>query len=168
MLKKHWVFFVTLVIFLLLLAKNPFSQRTLIPNFEPYPDTIHYVNAAQSLVRGHGLAIWREGRSLQTSVPPLYSLFLTPLFFIHNDPRVFFFTNIILALFSFLFFYLIIKKITKNQIIQSIALFLYTTNYFFYWYPSLAMAENLTLFLFMTGTLLLVRPVTKNTVLFAT
>ena len=104
MLKRHWVFWVTLCLFILLLAKNPFSIRTLIPNFEPYPDTIHYINSAQSFIRGHGLQIWREGRILKTTVPPLYSLVLIPIFLINIDARMFYFANVFLAFGSFLFF----------------------------------------------------------------
>lgn len=169
MLKRHWVFWVTLCLFILLLAKNPFSTRTLIPNFEPYPDTIHYVNSAQSFIQGHGLQIWREGRALKTTVPPLYSLVLIPIFLIKNDARMFYFVNILLAFGSYLFFYHILRKlITSNHLpITFITLFLYVTNYFIYWYPSLAMAENLSLFLFMGGIYLFMLPVTRKNIVFA-
>ncbi len=169
MLKRHWVFWVTLCLFILLLAKNPFSIRTLIPNFEPYPDTIHYINSAQSFIRGHGLQIWREGRILKTTVPPLYSLVLIPIFLINIDARMFYFANVFLAFGSFLFFYFILRKlVTSNHLlITFVSLFLYVTNYFIYWYPSLAMAENLTLFLFMGGIYLLMLPATRKNVILA-
>ncbi len=177
MLKRHWVFWVTLFLFILLLAKNPFSVRTLIPNFEPYPDTIHYINSAQSFIRGHGLQIWRERRVLKTTVPPLYSLVLIPAFLINIDARMFYFMNILLALGSFLFFYLTAKNICTNRsqpvptqksfIVLFVSLFLYVTNYFIYWYPSLAMAENLALFLFMAGIHVLTLPVTRKHVILA-
>jgi len=169
MVKRHGAFWVTLCLFVLLLAKNPFSIRTLIPNFEPYPDTIHYINSAQSFIKGHGLQIWREGRALKTTVPPLYSLVLIPAFLINNDARMFYFANIILALLSFVLFYLIIRKLITNNhlLITLISLFLYVTNYFIYWYPSLAMAENLTLFLFMGGIYLLLLPVTRRNIILA-
>lgn len=183
--KKHLVFFAVLGIFLALLLRDPFSQRTLVPNFEPYPDTIHYINPARSFVEGYGLEITREGRTLQTNVPPLYSIVLIPLFYVYNDPRMAFFTNVILALLSYLFFYKILAKLvttndqrpttiyqrlstndyrlTTNDLIVAITLFLYVTNYFVYWYPSLAMSENLTLTLFMIGVWLLVKPVSPLT-----
>jgi len=167
MLKKHWIFFVTLLVFLLLLAKNPFSVRTLIPNFEPYPDTIHYINPALSFIHGHGLQLFRDGRALQTNVPPLYSLVLSPIFLIKNDVRMFYIINILLAIGSFTFLYLILLKITKSAMIRFFALFLYATNFFIYWYPSLAMAENLTLFLFIAGIYLLTLSVTKKNVVLA-
>jgi len=183
--KKHLVFFAVLGVFLALLLRDPFSQRTLVPNFEPYPDTIHYINPARSFVEGYGLEITREGRTLQTNVPPLYSIVLIPLFYIHNDPRMAFFTNVILALLSYLFFYKILAKLvttndqspttihqrlstndyrlTTNDLIIAITLFLYVTNYFVYWYPSLAMSENLTLTLFMIAIWLLVKPASPLT-----
>jgi hypothetical protein len=169
MFKRHRVFWVALCIFALLLAKNPFSTRTLIPNFEPYPDTIHYVNSAQSFIRGHGLQIWREGRALKTTVPPLYSLALVPAFLLRNDARMFYFINILLAFGSFSFFYLLLRRLITNNfsLITAVSLFLYVTNYFIYWYPSLAMAENLTLFLFMIGIYLFTIPVSKKNVVIA-
>ncbi|PIY69224.1 hypothetical protein COY90_01690 [Candidatus Roizmanbacteria bacterium CG_4_10_14_0_8_um_filter_39_9] len=176
MLKRHWIFFLMLVIFLLLLAKNPFSVRTLIPNLEPYPDTIHYINPALSFIQGHGLRIWREGRGLMTTVPPLYTIFLVPLFLIKQDARMFYFTNVILALFSYLFFYLIINRLTYEvrrhnektaSVLIGTTLFIYVTNYFIYWYPTLAMSENLTLFLFMGGVYLLTLPTTRKNIILA-
>lgn len=152
-----------LLLFGLLLFKDPFSTRSLIPNLEPYPDTFHYINGARSLLSGYGLKIVREGRVTNTSVPPLYSLVLVPAFIISNDPRVFYFINIILAILSFSLFYLILKKLINNQLIIFITLFLYTTNYFIYWLPTLAMAENLILPLFLLAVLLLIsKPNIKN------
>ncbi len=181
MLKKHWIFFVCLFIFILLLAKNPFSTRTLIPNLEPYPDTIHYLAPPHNFVAGHGFALWREGRSLATWVPPLYSLIMIPAFLIKNDVRMFYFVNVILALLSYLFFYLIIRKLTKlteavkdssesedgktTSVLIGTTLFLYVTNYFIYWYPTLAMGENLVLTLFLVGVWVMTEKVSLKNML---
>lgn len=171
MVKKHWPFLIALFIFIALLLRDPFSMRTLIPNLEPYPDTIHYLNSARSFIEGKGLQITREGRSLKMGVPPLYSLSLIPIFILNKDVRMFYFTNVILALVSFLFFYKILRKVigasdqrlSTNNLILFFSLFLYVTNYFFYWYPSLAMAENLTLFLFMANLSLMITPINRVT-----
>lgn len=157
MLKRHAVFFVCLFVFLALLARNPFSPRTLIPNLEPYPDTIHYLSPVKSLVEGNGFSLYREGRSLKTWVPPLYSAVMVPIFLLHNDVRMFYFANVLLSLTSFLFFYLVLRKFTDNTLITGTVLFLYATNYFNYWYPTLAMGENLVITLFLAALWLLVR-----------
>lgn len=154
-------FLACIIIFLLLLFKDPFSERTLIPNFEPYPDTFHYIVPALSLLKGEGFYITREGRSMKTAVAPLYSIVLLPIFFINSDPRFFYFTNIILALSSVTLFFLIIKKLTENIWIVSFVSFLYITNYFIYWYPTLAMAENLILTLFLSGVWLLLNKLSR-------
>jgi len=181
MLKKHWILLLNLFIFILLLTRNPFSTRTLIPNFEPYPDSIHYIVPARSVAQGGEFAIVREGRPIKPSVPFLYSAVLVPLFIINNDPRVFYFTNILLSLGGLILLYAIIKKIltparsltandhrpTTNDIILFISLFLYVTNYFIYWYPSLAMAENLTLFLFLLNLYVITLPLNKVSIIFA-
>ena len=180
MLKKHWVLIINLVVLLFLLAKNPFSARTLIPNFEPYPDTIHYIVPARSFVAGGPFSVAREERYIKPGVPPLYSFVLIPLFMIHNDPRMFYFTNILLSVGVLILLYAIIKKIlftVENKsssfsfklstfsLLTFISLFFYVTNYFIYWYPSLAMAENLTMFLFLLNLYLFVVPHNKHTII---
>jgi len=148
-----------LVLFALLLFKDVFSARTLIPNFEPFPDTFNYINPALSLLNGTGLKIVREGRAIDAGVPPLYSLILAPFFLISKDPRVFYFTNFLLSIGSAAVFYLIIARITKSVFIRGFSLFLFVTNYYIYWYPNLAMAENLILPLFLVGIFLLMEKV---------
>lgn len=158
-MKKVFKLFFLLIflIFLLLLLKNPFSERNLISNLEPFPDTIHYLNPSLSLLRGEGLYVVREGRVLVTAVPPLYSLTLIPIYLLNQDVRMFYFINLVLAIVSFLAFYKTLEVLIKNNWIILVILFLYVTNYFVYWYPNLAMAENLILTLFMVSLFLLVR-----------
>lgn len=158
---------VILTIFLLLIAKNPFSERNLISNLEPYPDTIHYLNPPKSFLNGKGFLIEREGRFLITAVPSLYSLTLIPVFMINQDVRMFYFMNVLLALTGLVLFYKVLEILIKNFWINITILFFYTTNYFVYWYPTLAMAENLTLTLFITSLYLLVRKTNWLTIILA-
>lgn len=141
--------FVSFLILVLLLLKNPYSERTLIPNLEPYPDTIHYINSAQSLLKGYGLFITRNSKTIVSRVTPLYSLILVPFYLFNKDPRNFYFANVLLSLSSLFIFYQILKKVTDNKWLIGLTLFLYVTNYYIYWYPSWAMAENLLLTLFL-------------------
>lgn len=150
-----FLFILNCSLFLLLLFKNPFSQRNLIPNLEPYPDSIHYISPALSFINGKGFYIEREGRTFKPTVPFLYSLTLVPMFLINNDARFFYITNILLALCGLILFYFTLRRITGNKFIPSLMLFIYLTNYFIYWYPNLPMAENLTLTLFLVGLFLL-------------
>lgn len=162
------IFIGCLIIFCLLLFKDVFSERTLIPNFEPFPDAFHYVIPARNIVKGEGFVISREGKVLQSSsVGPLYSFSLIPIFIINNDPRMFYFTNIIIAVLSFSLFYKIIFKISQSHWIIFIALFLYSTNYYLYWYPTLAMAENLMILLFLGAVYLVLLPVKPINLLIA-
>lgn len=143
------------LLFALLIYKDPFSQRTLIPNFEPYPDTFNYIDSALNLVKGMGFTIGREGRIQSINVPPLYSISLVPFFVIKKDPRMAYYTNATLALISLYLFLLILKKILKRELDIFILLTLYTTNYFIYWSPSIIMAENLTLTLSLAAVYIL-------------
>jgi hypothetical protein len=169
MKSKNWVkylWLINFVIFVFLLARNPFGQRTLIPNLEPYPDTFHYIVPARNFVQGGDFAIARGFGSLKPGVPPLYSLTLLPFYFLNSDARMFYIANVMLSLASFYLFYLILKKVSTNFWLVSFALFLFATNFFIYWYPQWAMAENLILPLFLAGMLLLLEKVSmRNTVL---
>lgn len=159
-----------IVIFLtfsLLLLKNPFSQRNLIPNLEPFPDSIHYLNPPLSFLEGKGFVIEREGRTIRPAVPFLYSTSLIPGFLINRDARSFYFTNVILALLGLVFFYKFLGKVLSNTYITLFILLLYTTNYFIFWYPNLPMAENLVLTLYLIGLYLLVSRLTIRNAFFA-
>jgi len=154
--QPKYLFSYAFLILLLLLFRNPFSQRTLIPNLEPYPDTIHYLTPARSFVMGGPFKIIREGRTTDPGVSPLYSTFLIPFYFINIDVRVFYIANVLLSLTSLILFFWILKKITEDKWIIGFTLFLFATNFFVYWYPQWAMAENLILPLYLGGVVLLV------------
>lgn len=155
------------VVFTLLLARDPFSQRTLIPNFEPYPDTFHYIVPVRSLISGQGFLISREKRGIPPQVTPLYSIVFPPFFLIKNDPRMFYFANVFLSWLSLFLFYFILKKISSNKWIIGVFLMLFTTNYYIYWYPQWAMAENLVLTIFLAGILLLLSKISLRNIFFS-
>lgn len=154
-----------ILIFVLLMYKDPFSQRTLIPNFEPYPDTFHYINPALNLIKGESFSLNREGRTLNPNVPPLYSITLIPSFLVKPDPRMAYYSNVVLALLSIIFFWLILRKIITNSVVVFFLLILYLTNYFIYWVPTLIMAENLTLTLYLAAVYLLLFKTKKSNLL---
>ncbi len=149
------VFLGSIFIFVLLLAKNPLSERTLIPNFEPFPDTFYYVTTARCTLAGKGWTLCRpesaDAAGISSSVAPLYSATLIPGFILFNDPRFFYATNVLIALTSLGIFYLLAKRVTMNAIFLALLLGLYVTNFYLYWFPTLAMAENLLLLLALSG-----------------
>lgn len=152
------------LLFALLIFKDPFSLRTLIPNFEPYPDTFNYINPALNFVKGKAFNMSREGRLskvINLKVPPLYSLGLVPVFLIKPDPRMSYYANVILALTSLLIFWAILRKIFVSRIIIYSLLILYVTNYYIYWVPSIIMAENLTLTLYLAALFFLLSKISK-------
>lgn len=163
--KKSLIFLGILFIFSLLIFKDPFSERTLIPNFEPYPDTFYYLNPALNLAKGMGFNISREGRSFVSNAPPLYSLSLVPIFIVKPDPRMAYYVNVVLAIISFGLFYVILRKLFQNTLIVYFTLILFATNYFIYWVPTLIMAENLSLTVFLASLFFLLLNVSKFNVL---
>ncbi len=143
-------------IFFLLLFRAPFSTRTLIPNFEPYPDSFHYLIPAMHLIEGEGMTMNRVGKILP-GVPPLYSLCIAPFLLIVNDPRMAYFTNLFLSMLSFTFFALSIKKLFPSKLIRFLTLLLFVTHPVLTWYVELVMAEHVTLMLTTLGLWLVLR-----------
>lgn len=166
-LKEHWILLFLGIIFLALIFRDPFSQRSLVPNFEPFPDALYYSVSAQSFLKGLGFVVEREGRSFIPSIPSLYPFVLSIGYIINKDPRFFYYVNAVLSLSSFVCMYMILKKITKYQIIALCVLTLYVSNNFFYWFPELAMAENLLLPLFLFSVYIFLLPKNKWTMLLA-
>lgn len=156
MIKKEGILNLGLVLlFALLIFKDPFSQRTLIPNLEPYPDTFTYINPALNFVKGNGFNVSREGRVIRPSAPPLYSLSLLPVFFIEQDPRMAYYSNIVLGFISLFLFWSILRKLFMNKLVIFLSIIFYITNYYIYWTPSIIMAENLSLTVYLAGVFLL-------------
>jgi hypothetical protein len=142
--RRHWAVILPALLFVLLLARNPFSERTLIPNLEPFPDSFHYISPALTFLRGEGLYISREGRHFLPNVPPLYSFALMSVYVFTSSVPSFYFVNVALGFISLFLFYLILEKIFPQKIgLHFLLCFLYVTNYILYWFPQLAMAENL-------------------------
>lgn len=144
----HWlpgiVYGLPLLLLMVLLARNPFSQRTLIPNFEPFPDAFHYVTTPRCWLSGQGWNICREGGLvIRPGVPPLYSVLMIPFFVIRNDPRMFYFLNLSLSVVSFVMLAVIVKNLKLAKLFRFTVLILFATNYYTFWFPSLAMAEQL-------------------------
>lgn len=144
------------MLFILLLARNPYSERTLIGNFEPFPDSFHYVVPARELAHGRGFYIARDSGRIVPSVPPLYSLFLAPTWFVSQDARTFYFVNVVLALASFASLVVLLRLVTKKFWLVGLTLLLWVTNWYMYWLPSLAMSENL-LFVWIVSMLIWVK-----------
>ena len=153
-----------LLIYLLLAFKNPYSARSLVPNLEPYPDTLYYSNPAWNFVKGDGFVMQAFDFQGKIITPPLYSLYLMPFFAVFNDVRAFYFANIILGIGSVLLFlniaYKLFYKKPEDVLIVGIAGFLFVTNFYIYTLPSLLMAENLTMFITMVMLYLLIAPPT--------
>lgn len=147
------------LVLLILLFRNPYSTRTLIPNLEPFPDALYYTTIPRCLIQGVGWEMCRLGNleliGVKPAVPPAYSLTFIPGYLLNFDARTFYFTNIILSFISLLLLYKVSQNFFNNQLITGTVLFLYVTNYFIYWYPTLAMAENLLLPIFLLSVLML-------------
>jgi len=154
-LKRHWIFYLLMVLLISLLFKNPYSGKNSISNLDPYPDALMYLTAAKGLTEGAGLQIYYKSVKLDSTIPPLYPAAIAPFYFIFRDPRAFYFANILLTLASSLFFYRIIFKLFQDEKVKATLFLAFVSNFIIFWYPSVAMAENLLICLFIISTYLL-------------
>ncbi len=153
-------------IYIVMAFKNPYSVRSLIPNLEPYPDTLYYSSPAWNIVQGKGFVMEAFDFRSKIATPPLYTLYLVPFFALFNDVRSFYFANLLLGIGSLLLFisitYKLFYKDLYDGLIIAILAFFFATNFYIYTLPSLLMAENITLFLSLYMLYLLVLPETKK------
>lgn len=162
-MKKSWPLFFLVGIFFLLSYKNPFNAKSLIPNLEPYPDSLFYSFPDWNLIKGKAFRMSLNDISIQNIVPPSYTLYLLPFLALFRDIRVFYFANIVLSLVSIIFFYLIIKKIFKSDLSAFVLELILVTSYYFYSLPQFLMAENMSLTVFLLLIWFYLKPVSiKN------
>lgn len=158
-LKKNYILIFIFFIFSLLILRNPYSTRTLIPNLEPFPDAMYYTTTPRCFLNNQEWKMCRLNNEMiegiKPAVPPAYSISLLPAYIVNDHVTSFYFINILLSFISLFLLYKISQNFFKNQYITGLILFFYITNYFTYWYPTLAMAENLLIPLFLGSLLLL-------------
>ena len=80
-------------VYLILAFRDPFSARSLIPNIEPYPDTLLYTLPAWNWTKGLGFQMGANGIMVRHSVPMTYSYFLAPFMKMADDVRGFYHWN---------------------------------------------------------------------------
>ena len=147
--------------FIFLSFKKVDSSDTLIPNLEPYPDSLYYSVPAWNFVHGDGFVMKTQNTIIKQQTPPLYGIYLIPFFALFNNVRSFYYANMILLIGVIILFTLIIDKIfSGNRIYKGILTlflgFFLVTNFYFYTIPQLLMAEPITIFLVTLGIYLYV------------
>lgn len=159
---QYGVFFIVLLLQLILLMRNPFSDRNLIANLEPFPDTFYYIQPGRNWLEGRGWTMTRPGTdTIQTAVPPLYGIALWPFVTLFNDPRAFYLSNVVIALATtYVFLLLTAGKVSTPW--QFLVGLLWVANLIHYWLPTLAMAENLLLFFIILAAWLLERRISTR------
>lgn len=157
--RNNYILIGLLFLFSLLLFRNPYSNRTLIPNLEPFPDTMYYTTPPRCFIMQFDWKMCRlqkpELPGIPQVVPPAYSIVLLPAYLLNFDVRSFYFVNILLSFLSFILLYKIANRFFGNKFISGFISLVYITTYAVYWYPTLAMAENLMQPLFLLSIYLL-------------
>lgn len=155
------------ILLALLLCRNPFSERTLIPNFEPFPDSFYYVTVPRCFLSGQGWTLCREEFGIPSHIGPLYSVYLLPWLSVSDDPRIFYFANVLLSFIAFFLVVFILKKLEVKNLLSFFVLIVFVTNHYISWFPTLAMAEHLLLVIFLMSLILLQVKVTPLRVFLA-
>ncbi|OGK29255.1 hypothetical protein A3D06_00840 [Candidatus Roizmanbacteria bacterium RIFCSPHIGHO2_02_FULL_40_9] len=144
------IFFVLVAIGLILSLKNPYTTRSLIPNLEPYPDTLYYAYPAFNFVKNGDFSMIYHGFAQRFVTPAAYTVYLLPFFFIFKSILAFFWANIILLVMSIFLFVKVALRLFHNRVIPTFfAGFLFVTNFYTYTMPSLLMAELISMTVFI-------------------
>jgi len=155
---KHLIVFgVFLLIFLGLTLPAIFQKTHFLQNFEPYPDGILYALSARNFVHGDGMQLVYRDSMLHFWVPRMYSIALIPGYLININPTMFYVSNVFLGLLSLILVVYIVRITTKSWVAPVIAGLVYLSQVYVLWLPSVPMAENLALPLFLAAVLGLVR-----------
>lgn len=167
-LVKHKITLLLLLaffIYLVITLPALFDADHVMKNLEPYPDGMLFALGARNLSLGRGLKLVSNLGQVDFWVPPLYSLYLSIFYLFSKSIVTFYIANFILGLGTIFVIYLIIKKTTSNCLSLIAGLSIYFSHLIVFWLPSLAMTENLTLFLFSILVLGLVEKKELNKIL---
>ena len=151
------IFGVFLLIFLGLTLPAIFQKTHFLQNLEPYPDGILYALSARNFVQGEGMQLSYQGSELRYWVPRLYSIALIPGYLISTNSTTFYVYNVFLGLASLALLLYIVRTTTKSWVALVVAGLVYLSHTYILWLPSVPMAENLALPLFLAAVLGLVR-----------
>jgi hypothetical protein len=150
-LSLKWMVVAALALYIGLTFTSPFSDHHVLLNLEPYPDGIFYLNAAKNIAI-HGQFIVRyQAFTFHPIITPLYAYTLAVGFLFTSNPGVFYVINVVLGAVSVLMLALTIRMITPKNHILFLGILIYFSHLMLLWLPSLPMAENLVLMLFMSS-----------------
>lgn len=136
--------FIFILVFFLAL-KNPYDTQSLVPNLEPYPDSLFYSYPAMNLLQAGEMTMKTSTVSPTQVTPPGFTLFLVPFFAARGEVLDFFLGQILLLIGAVTFFILLIRRLFPQHLFLHLVLgILFVTNFYIFTMPSLLMAELIT------------------------
>lgn len=160
-LARHLALVALLCIFALTQVFALFQPNHSLKNLEPYPDSLLYALGARNLAATGTLGLTYRDSTLPHWVPPLYTLVLSLGYAVSSYPPVFVLTNTLLALATIIALYWGTLHTTNSKTAAILVVFAYLAHAWVWWLPSLALSENLSLFLFTLGAISLTALKTK-------
>jgi|GEM_PF-2665522 len=139
-----------LAVFIGLTFVLPATQSHVLKNLEPYPDGLFYVLPAWRLTQGMSFTVSHQNLfTIPARILPLYSLLLIPAYFLTSDPAAFYLTNVALGVLGISGLYLLLRRWQLSNVAVYFGVFTYIAHLTVIWLPSVPMAENLGLTLFI-------------------
>jgi len=151
-------------IYLALSCLNPFSDHHFLYNLEPYPDGLFYVVPAVRWARDLSFSMTYDNTTaVRPSVLPLYSLVLGIGYQLVTQPAFFYAVNVGLGVLTILGLWRLLLHLKVSHLGMFLGLGVYLVHFIVVWLPSVPMAENLGLALFVWGIVALAHYITEAT-----
>lgn len=115
---KHWPIYLTFILALFVLHKNPFHDRALIKDLNVSNAQIESLTSAKCYIDTGSFSVCRNNGLVLNQNINIYSILLVPLLIIYDNPMMFYVLNIILITFTVLILYKTIPKLV-NKFIES-------------------------------------------------
>lgn len=143
------IFSIAILIYLSFTLPALWQDTHFLQNLEPYPDGLLYALTARNLAAGNSHTLQYLDSTSTHWAPPLYSYILTVGYLINEAPTTFYAINVVLGTSTLIILLYIIWKTTQNHLALGTGAILYLSHSYILWLPSVPMAENLTLLLFV-------------------
>jgi hypothetical protein len=151
--KRSWLIaLLAATIFVIFAGTRPGSDHHQLFNLEPYPDGLFFVVPAWRFAHGQGMTVGLGERViLHPQVLPVYQYFLGVGFLLLRFESAWFWLNLLLGVSGVALLAVTLQRLFDKTWVTLVGIGLFLLHGYVLWLPSLPMAENLVLFLFLAS-----------------
>jgi len=143
-LQKTWPLLIAGVWLILLTHKRPFTEYSQIKSFAQAPAQAQYVAKTICLVQPGTC-----DTNYHLGLGSVYSWYLSPFYFLTQEPAIYYFANLILAFGSLFLLFKLLSKFTQDKLVHFLLLISIISLPTVYLLPNKSSPLNLYLFLFL-------------------